>query len=111
MSKLPETSEINNYTNQCHYDIRFASALRNVSSAVMLQQLLLLQLKSEGWFRFTVEECKKRTSLSRKEQETAVKVLYEKGLFKKKSFGIPRCRHFLLNSENLQKLMKGGKNV
>lgn len=53
----------------------------------------------EGWFYFTIEKCEERTCLSRKEQDTALKILKENNLISVVCFGLPAKRYFKVNEE------------
>lgn len=106
------------------YNRKVARELGNVNAAIMLSELinrynyhkshdeLLTYKKHEGvWFYYTVDKCEERTILSRKEQETAIKVLENRELFDKRSIGIPPKRHFALNIENILEFVGGLKTL
>ncbi len=52
-----------------------------------------------GWFYYTMDKCEERTVLTRKEQDTAIKILKEKGLIEMQNFGLPAKRHFRINED------------
>lgn len=106
------------------YNRKIARELGSVNAAIMLSELinrynyhkdreeLLTYKKYEGiWFYYTVEKCEERTVLSRKEQETAIKILEKRGLFTKRSIGIPPKRHFCLNMEEIFDFIGGLKRL
>ena len=55
----------------------------------------------KGWFYQTHDSCEERTGLSRKEQDTALKILKENNLIEMQVFGLPAKRHFRLNELNI----------
>ncbi len=90
-----------------------AMALDSITAAALLQELLqreefhaknneLIALrKQEGlWFHYTQEKCRERLGFSRKQQETAIKILEKQGLIKKVNYGLPCKRHFQINQAN-----------
>lgn len=96
------------------YNRKVARELGSVNAAIMLSELvnryhyhrdreqLLFYPKFPGeWFYYTVEDCEKRTVLSRKEQETALKILEKHDLFEKRSIGMPATRHFQLKIDKI----------
>ncbi len=106
------------------YNRKVAKELGSVNAAIMLSELvnrynyhkdnqeLLTYKKHEGvWFYYTVEKCEERTVLSRKEQETAIKILEKRGLFTKRAIGIPPKRHFCLEMKKILEFVCGLKNL
>lgn len=105
------------------YNRKVAKALGSINAAILLSELvnryqyhrdlneLLHYEKYPGtWFYYTVEKCEERTVLSRKEQETAIKILEKHGLFEKRSIGIPPKRHFCLNLDRIHEFIGAASN-
>jgi len=106
------------------YNRQVARVLGSVNAAIMLAELVnrYNYHKSEGelksfqkyegeWFYYTVEKCTDRTVLSRKEQETAIKIIERFKLFEKRSIGIPPRRHFRLDIEKIIEFIGGLKEL
>jgi hypothetical protein len=106
------------------YNRKVARELGSVNAAIILSDLVNRynyhndnnELRSVGggepeWFYYTVDKCEERTVLSRKEQETAIKILESNGLFDKKNVGVPPKRHFRLNIEKIVEFTTGIKEL
>lgn len=90
----------------------------SVHAAIMLNELVNRLLYHEkrkelishekfggDWFYLTMEKCEERTCLTRREQDTGLKILKEKGLIECISFGLPAKRHFRIKMENVLAVM------
>ncbi len=90
-----------------------AMALDSMTAAALLHELLqreeyhaknneLITIrKQEGlWFHYTQEKCREQLGFSRKQQETAIKILEKQGLITKVNYGLPCKRHFQINQAN-----------
>lgn len=86
-------------TRPIAYNSDLAHALGSVKAGLFLSQLLFWWGKGRdpNWIYKTIEEIKEETALSRKEQETAVKICKRLGLIQMKIKGIPGKRHFQIN--------------
>lgn len=107
-----------NASNFRIYNIEIAKRLGNIKAAVLLHDLIdqYEYFKSSGklvkykkyngsWFFYTVDKCKERTMLTKKDQITAIKILEEHNIFEKKIIGIPAKRHFQINEDGLIKFL------
>lgn len=63
-----------------------------------------------GWFYFTIDHLYERIGLSRKEQETAIKILCDNGLVEIKVFSLPAKRHFRLIDDKILELFSLSKS-
>src|SRR5580692_11711610 len=70
------------------------------------KEVISLHDEEGVWFYLKVEDAYERTSLSEREQDTAVKILLNLGLVKKKVVGIPPMRHFQVNEDALLEFIK-----
>lgn len=104
------------------YNRDLARLFGSINAAVMLSELvnryryhrdreeLITDSKHEGlWFYYTIEKCEERTILSRKEQDTAIKILEKFNVAKKATIGIPGKRHFCLNLDGIEELLSVSK--
>lgn len=64
----------------------------------------------DGWFYMTCEKVEERTYLSRKEQDSALKVLIDNDLIEQKNFGVPAKRHFRLKDDKILAIYGLSKN-
>jgi len=110
-------NNIISFLNQDSYQIynrHVAKYFKSVNAAIMLSELInrydyhtaQKELTShekygDGWFYFTCDKAEERTYLSRKEQDTALKILKEKGFIESKVFGLPAKRYFKINEEKI----------
>jgi len=65
-----------------------------VNAAIIYKALLKRQGLCKEFFSYTVEEMRNDTSLTRKSQENAIKILEKQGVIEKKLLRIPATRHF-----------------
>ncbi|MBN6890043.1 hypothetical protein ACUXCC_005534 [Cytobacillus horneckiae] len=87
-----------------------------LNAAVMYSELLAKykyfsdknQLTKDGFFYNTVEGMQRDTSLSKDQQQAAIKVLENLNLIEKQNRGLPRKRHFKinLNEDNLKRVLQ-----
>jgi hypothetical protein len=110
-------------SNYHTYNLDLARSLGSLAASIVLCKLLqkqayyqennqLIKLRDEEglWFYFTQEKCEEQTFLSRREQDTAIKILREKGLIKKTICGNPRTRHFQVNEKKVFELFEDNLN-
>lgn len=94
------------------YNVYLAKRLGSIHSAILLAELVnrynyhrvndeLVESDDQQWFYYTHEMGDYRLGMSRKEQDTALKNLVDKGLVNKKVFGIPAKRYFSINKKEL----------
>lgn len=62
--------------------------------------------KNKRWIYKTIEEMEKETTLSRKEQDTAITICKKYGLIETKLKGIPAKRNFYINFEAIKKFVE-----
>lgn len=84
-----------------------AKALKSIKAALFLGQLLYWHGRGakEGWVYKTVEEFKEETGLSRKEQDTAIKILKGFKILEVERKGVPQIRHFRVDLDAVRKLL------
>jgi hypothetical protein len=90
------------------YHAVLARALGSVTAGILLSQLLYWTPRAqdqEGWFWKTQEEIYQETALSRREQETARRVLLDAGLLEERRAGMPAKVHFRVNMRKLGELI------
>ena len=96
------------------YSRSIAKHLKSLNASVLLSELAQRrqyhttrdelvsdQRYGEGWFYMTIEKVEDRTSLSRKEQLTAIEILVENGLIEQENFQLGNKRHFRLIDEKI----------
>lgn len=96
------------------YSRSMAKHLKSLNAAVFLSEvaqrrqyhkirneLINDERYGDGWFYMTMEKVEERTSLSRSEQDKAIKILIEAGLIEQKNFGVPSKRHFRLKDQEI----------
>jgi len=85
-----------------------ANALNSVKAGLFLSQLLYWWEKghTSQWIYKTIEEITKETSLSRWEQEEAIKICKKYQLLKVELKGVPAKRHFQLDIERIIKFLE-----
>lgn len=88
------------------YHPRLSQALGSVKAGLFVAQCLYWCGKGSDpeWFYKTVHEFEKETGLTRKEQETAIRICKEKGIMETKLKQIPAKRHFKLHLKELKQL-------
>lgn len=87
-----------------------ARALNSVTAALFLSQLLYWTPRAhdpEGWVRKEQWEIQDETGLTRREQETARKVLKAAGILDETRRGVPGKMHFRVDMEQLVTLLSG----
>ena len=105
------------------YNLNLARSLGSLPASIILCKLLqrhtyhqennqLIKLREQegSWFYYTQEKCEEQTFLSRREQDTAIKILEKKDLIKKTLYGIPRTRHFQVNETKVFELFEHNFN-
>lgn len=98
------------------YNVEVAEKLGSIFAAILLAELAsryryhrerdeLVNDEKHGsdWFYYMYEDVERRTCLSRKNQDTAIRILESHGLIEKKAFGMHPKRHFRLNFEGIEK--------
>jgi hypothetical protein len=85
-----------------------AHALGSAKAGLFLSQLLFWCDKGykDQWIYKTIEEMQKETALSKKEQNTAIKICKKYSLIETKLMGIPAKRHFHLSKDNIIEFLK-----
>lgn len=95
------------------YNVHVAKRLKSIYAAILLSEIasrykyhkekheLEIDAEGQGWFYFTQEEIEKRTTLTRKQQDTALDLLVSNGLIDKKVMGLPAKRFFKLNADTI----------
>lgn len=85
----------------------FCNVFGDMKTAAFLSQLLYWfgRGKYKGWIWKTIEEMQNETTLTRSEQDRAVKKLKKEGVLKTKLHGAPPCRFFNIDEERLQEIM------
>lgn len=89
------------------YNAGLAKALGSVKAALVIAQLLFWHTKGHNpeWIYKTVEEMYEETGLSRREQETAIRICKQKGILEVKRMGIPPRRNFKVDIEKIISLL------
>src|SRR3712207_1232495 len=93
------------------YHPMLANALRSVTAAIFLQQLLYWTPRTDdpdGWVYKTRDEIWAETALSRDEQETARKVLKRVGVLDEKRRGVPAKMHYRVLISHLVAVLRAG---
>jgi len=85
-----------------------AKILGSAKAGLFLSQLLFWWGKGHkpDWIYKTIEEITEETTLSREEQDTAIKICKKFGVLEVKLMGIPAKRHFKLNIQKIIKLLE-----
>ena len=117
---MTNSQEIQNLIDQItgrqfrRYNVKLAKLL-SINSSVFLIDLCdcfshhLIRGEIEGendWFYYTEDKCFERTALSRKEQETSIKLLIENDLIEKKVIGSPPKRHYRVKFKNVKEFFE-----
>ena len=97
------------------YSVEVARKIGSINAAIYLSELVQRfeyhsirneliddERHGKGWFCYTAEKCLDRTSMSIKEQKTALCYLIRLGLIEQKNFGVPCKRHFRINKKALE---------
>ena len=109
-----------NPTNTGSYNRPIAHAL-GLGAAVVYAALISKQvyyeqhnmLDEEGFFYSTIADLEESTTLTKRQQRAAIKVLIDKGLIVSKRFGMPAKRYFrvLDDTELIDDLLKQGEAI
>ena len=109
-----------NPTNTGSYNRPIAHAL-GLSAAVVYAALISKQvyyeqhnmLDEEGFFYSTIADLEESTTLTKRQQRAAIKVLIDKGLIVSKRFGMPAKRYFRVidDTELIDDLLKQGEAI
>ena len=109
-----------NPTNTGSYNRPIAHAL-GLGAAVVYAALISKQvyyeqhnmLDEEGFFYSTIADLQESTTLTKRQQRDAIKVLIDKGLIKRKRCGMPAKRYFrvLDDTELIDDLLKQGEAI
>jgi len=98
------------------YNRRLAGHLHSINAAIFLSELInrekyhrerkdtFLQNDGKDWFFYTIEKGVERLAMSRKEQDTAIKILEKHKFIKKTQKGLPAKRYFWVNEEEILSL-------
>lgn len=113
-----------NHDNYQIYNRDLARKLGSIHAAIFLCELIsrfefhckhspdeILTKDGDSWFYYTHECGIKRLVMSRKEQDTVIKILISHGLIKKRVFQLPAKRFFCINEDKLLQLFDLSKNV
>jgi hypothetical protein len=85
-----------------------AKALKSVTAGVFLSQFLYWTPRTKdphGWIYKTQADIYEETSLTRREQETARRILRDKGVLEEKKAGVPCRLYFRVNKDALVTLL------
>lgn len=105
------------------YYTPLAKIVKSVNAAIIFSELMqrfdyhrtkneLTTLDNiEGWFYHTSEAMDDRLALSRREQDTGIKILKDFELIETRLSGIPAKRYFKINIEKFVELMEISKNI
>lgn len=104
------------------YNRAVARELGSVNAAIFLSEMInryefhqqektLFVEDGVEWFYYTNELGTERLCLSKKEQDTAVKILIERGFVEKCVKGLPAKRYFSLNNENIEAYFLNSKSI
>lgn len=91
-----------------------------INSAIMLSSLIddylfwesenkLIPINDKMYFYMTHEKCEERTTLSRYQQDSAIKTLEDLNIISKVVTGYPQKRYFTIHIENLLSLLDDSK--
>jgi len=91
------------------YHPDLARAVKSVSAGIFLSQLLYWygkQANNDGWIYKTQAEMEEETGLTRREQETARRILKERRIIEEKREGLPARIYYKINFDMLCEIMK-----
>ncbi len=91
------------------YYPEFAKALKSVNATIFLCQLLYWKgkgKKKNGWIYKSRKEMEEETALSRREQDTARRILKTAGILKEKLAGVPATVHYKINTDKLNEIVE-----
>ncbi len=85
-----------------------AKALGSAKAGLLLSQLLYWHKKGKNpeWFYKTIRELEEETTLSRSEQDTAIKICKKFEVLETRIMKTPAKRHFKLNIERIIDLIE-----
>lgn len=96
------------------YNSQLAHKLGSIHAAIFLYELIIryeyhkekdtdvfLNFDGKEWFYLTHEKAHERLAMTRKEQDSAIKVLIKHELIKKTQKGLPARRYFWLDHQKL----------
>ncbi len=121
MTKLPavffyseggENMKVSDFIEQAGRPIayypEFAKALKSVNATIFLCQLLYWKGKEKknGWIYKSRREMEEETALSRREQDTARRILKTAGILKEKLAGVPATVHYKINTDRLNDIIE-----
>jgi hypothetical protein len=95
-------------TRPIAFNASLAHAMGSAKAGLFLSQLLFWWEKGRDpdWIYKTIKEVQEETSLSRREQETAIKICEDNDLIVVKLRGIPAKRHFHIKMENIANFLQ-----
>jgi hypothetical protein len=95
-------------TKQIAFNPDLARALGSANAGILLSQLLYWHKKGadKDWIYKTIDEMQTETSLSRAEQDTAIKICKKFNILEVKLKGIPAKRHFNLDIPKIAELLE-----
>ena len=91
------------------YRADITKAFKSIQAGVFMSQLLYWSGKEhdpDGWIRKDVNEFYEETGMTRKNQDTARKILSEAGALEEKLKGMPAKLHYKINFNNLVNHLK-----
>jgi hypothetical protein len=82
----------------------FVRLTGSINAALFLSQSMYWANRTgeDGWFYKTQKDWEEETGLTRREQETARKILKEKGILEEKLCGVPATLNFRINRDKLR---------
>lgn len=85
-----------------------ARLVKSATAGLLMSQLLYWWDKGckKGCIFKTITEFEKETCLTRSEQDTAIRKWKKLGVLRVENHGVPRKRHFYLNTEKLIKFLE-----
>ncbi|HOI97237.1 MAG TPA: hypothetical protein PLA19_01915 [Candidatus Pacearchaeota archaeon] len=95
-------------SRQIAFNPDLAKALGSANAGLFLSQLLFWWDKgnNKNWIYKTIDEVENETTLSRAEQDTAIKICKKFNLLKVERKGIPAKRHFQLDITKIVNLLE-----
>lgn len=106
-----------NSDNYRPYFVPVARHLKSIHAAIFLSELItrekyhrekgheFLEFDGKKWFYYTLEKANEQLAMSRKEQDTAVKILIKHNLIRKIQKQVPAKRFFHINIEEVENLV------
>lgn len=91
------------------FNANLARALGSNNAALFLQQCLYWTTRTadkEGWFYKTIEEFYEELNLTRREQESVIKILTKHKILEKEVKGVPPKRYFRINLLALREFLE-----